>query len=100
METEKLTEEEKIDAANFGKRHKNKPFSDIIVLAYDQDKRESIDLFFQEVVKRNSELSSYFDRYFLEKAKLMLESLYHNSNVIDKNLEKYLNNIEIGLKKF
>ena len=95
-----MTEQELKDAENFGIRHKNKSFSDIMYIAYDENKRESIDLFFLEIKKASSELDSYFDKDFFEKAKAMLESLYRNSTVIDKNLDEYLNKIEIGLKKF
>jgi hypothetical protein len=91
---------QKQEIANFGIRHKNKSFSDIMAIAYDDKNRESIDLFFLEIMKSSSKLSTYFDKPFLEKSKGMLKSLYDNSRVIDKDLQNYLDNIEIGLKKF
>jgi|TARA_B110000240_G_scaffold193682_1_gene239924 hypothetical protein len=95
-----MTKEEIVEAKNFGIRNKDKSFSDIMYIAYDENKRGDLDLFFLEIMKSSSKLNTYFDKHFLEKSKLMLQSLYDNSNVIDKNLQEYLNNIEIGLKKF
>lgn len=95
-----MNEQEKLKELEFGIRNKNKSFSDIMYIAYDENKRGDLDLFFVEIIKSNSQLKNYFDKDFLEKAKAMLESLYENSDVIDKNLQEYLNNIEIGLKKF
>ena len=95
-----MTEQEITEAENFGIRNKNKSFSEIMGIAYDENKRGDLDLFFVEIIKSSSELNSYFDENFLETSKIMLESLYKNSNVIDKSLVDYLNNIEIGLKKF
>jgi hypothetical protein len=95
-----MTKEEIVEAKNFGIRNKNKSFSDIMYIAYDENKRGDLDLFFLEILKSSSKLNSYFDKNFLEISKVMLQSLYDNSNVIDKKLQDYLNNIEIGLKKF
>ena len=95
-----MTKEELKESENFGIRHKNKSFSDIMYIAYDDKQRESIDLFFLEIIKSCSKLDSHFDKEFLKKSKVMLESLYKNSEVIDKELANYLKNIEIGLKEF
>ena len=95
-----MKSEEKTEAIDFGIRNKNKSFSDIMYIAYDEEKRGDLDLFFLEIMKASSKLHSYFDKDFLETSKTMLQSLYDNSDVIDKDLKKYLNNIEIGLKKF
>jgi hypothetical protein len=95
-----MTKEEQLESLNFGIRNKNKSFSEIMYIAYDEEKRGNLDLFFVEIIKRSSELSNYFDKDFLKKSNIMLQSLYDNSDVIDKKLQDYLNNIEIGLKKF
>jgi hypothetical protein len=95
-----MTKEELVEAKNFGIRNKDKSFSDIMYIAYDENKRGDLDLFFLEIMKSSFILNTYFDKHFLEKSKVMLQSLYDNSNVIDKNLQEYLNNIEIGLEKF
>lgn len=82
---------------NFGKRHKNKSFSEIMAIAYNEKKNEPIDLFFLEILKHGKDFKNS-DKDFLLKSKSMLQSLYDNSNVIDKELNDYLDKIHIALK--
>ena len=41
-----MKSEEKTEAIDFGIRNKNKSFSDIMYIAYDEEKRGDLDLFF------------------------------------------------------
>jgi hypothetical protein len=88
----------KNELENFGKRHKNKSFSDIMAIAYDENKRESVDLFFLEVLKYGNNIEKADKNDFLRPAKTMLESLYNNSTLIDKQLNDYINRIDKGLE--
>tara|TARA_Y100000815_G_C13336434_1_gene498016 strand:+ start:1319 stop:1594 length:276 start_codon:yes stop_codon:yes gene_type:complete len=85
------------ETENFGQRHKNKSFSEIMAIAYKEEERESIDLFFLEILKYGKNIHKA-DKGFLLKSKKMLQSLYNNSDVIDKELANYLNMIELALE--
>lgn len=85
------------ESENFGKRHKNKSFSEIMAIAYKENERESIDLFFLEILKYGENIHKA-NKEFLLKSKEMLQSLYNNSDVIDKELTDYLNMIDKALE--
>jgi len=84
------------ETENFGKRHKNKSFSEIMAIAYKENERESIDLFFLEILKYGENIHKA-NKDFLLKSKEMLQSLCNNSDVIDKELPNYLNMIDKAL---
>ena len=85
------------ETENFGKRHKNKSFSEIMQIAYNENKSEPIDLFFLEILKYGQNIYKS-DKDFLLKSKEMLQSLYDNSKMIDKELPNYLNIIDKALE--
>jgi len=85
------------ETENFGKRHMNKSFSEIMQIAYNENKSEPIDLFFLEILKYGQNIYKS-DKDFLLKSKEMLQSLYDNSKMIDKELPNYLNIIDKALE--
>ena len=85
------------ETKDFGNRHKNKSFSEIMEIAYNENKAEPIDLFFLEILKYGKNIDKA-EKDILLKSKEMLQSLYDNSNIIDKELPNLLNTIDKALR--
>ncbi|WP_066219499.1 hypothetical protein [Formosa haliotis] len=87
-----------IDIEEFGNKHRNKRFSEIVASTKMIEEKDAVTLFFVEMLNYGKALEDA-ELEFLKTSEKILEVILDNAKDIDNDLLLFLGRVNKGLKK-